>query len=98
VVCSVVVEVVGFAGRTVVSSVVVEEVDVRGSSEAQLDSPPRTEASIQGSRNFFIIWISLIGRYAPRFVVLLVGLSRMALTRVCMVTHVLAIDGNCRGR
>jgi hypothetical protein len=58
VLCSVVVEVVGFEGRTVVSSVVVEEVDVRGASEAQPNSAPRTEATRQGSKNVFIIWIS----------------------------------------
>lgn len=62
-VCSVVV-VVGFAGCTVVSSVVVLLV-VRGSSEAQPESAPRTEARRQGSKSFFIILILLTGRHAP---------------------------------
>ena len=55
VVCSVVV--VGFADRTVVSSVDVEVVEVRGSSDAQPESAPRTEARRQGSKSFFIILI-----------------------------------------
>jgi len=79
VVCSVVVVLVGFTGRTVVSSVV-EVLVVRGSSEAQPESAPRTEARRQGSKSFFIIWISLTGRYAPLSVVLLAGLRPMALT------------------
>ena len=78
-VCSVVVEVVGLVGRTVVCSVEVEVLVVRGSSEAQPESAPIAEARMQGSKSFFIIWISLTGRYAPRFVILLAGLSRMAL-------------------
>ena len=57
-VCSVVVVVLGLAGCTVVSSVVVVLLVVRGSSEAQPDSAPRAEASRQGSKSFFIILIS----------------------------------------
>ena len=54
-VCSVVVEVVGFAGRTVFSSVVVEEVVVRGSSEAQLARETNANAARQEKIRFFII-------------------------------------------
>ena len=89
-VCSVVVVVAGLAGRTVVSSIVVEVVVVRGSSEAQPESAPKAEASRQGSKNFFMIMV----------VVLSAGFNRMArmLVFVMLVTHVLAVRGHrgCR--
>ena len=103
-VCSVVVVVLGLAGRTVVSSVVVVLLVVRGSSEAQPDSAPRAEASRQGSKSFFIILISLTGRLAPKLVVmvvvLLAGLNRTALMLVfvTVVIHVLAVWRHCRRR
>ena len=67
VVCSVVVVVDGFAGRTVVSSVVVMLLVVRGSSEAQPDKAPMPETSRQESNSFFIILILSATRGAPAY-------------------------------
>jgi hypothetical protein len=66
-VCSVVVVVVGFAGRMVVSSVVVVLLVVRGSSEAQPDRAPMPETSRQESNSFFIILILSAARGAPAY-------------------------------
>jgi hypothetical protein len=96
VVCSVVVVVVGFAGCMVVSSVVVVLLVVRGSSEAQPASAPRTEASRQKSKSFFIILIS--PQREMRLLMQASASNGSKLVFVLVVTHVLAIDGHRRGR
>ena len=87
----------GFAGCTVVSSVVVVLLVVRGSSEAQPESAPRKEASRQGSKSFFIILIYLTGHHALAHRSKRIQLAQVSCQSCCFIDCLKPIDANaCR--